>query len=165
MKMIYYLAAIVIFCFTSCHPPIVGQTHDVILVDCIRKENNFELAKTGLVRVGVGSGYKSDESTLRESYQTRRVKFQDMEQARSYFIKVFNEYVKPFNANSHLASVVKTYPFSSSNTEVRITFLGQNGGPVIPPYIAQIRNEGDSILLYTYDETGRTFTEVSRDRF
>jgi hypothetical protein len=133
------------------------QKQDVIIVDCIRKENNFGLAKqAGLVRAGVGNAYNPESGTIEEIYHTRKIKFENADLAVVFFKAVFNDYIKPLNSDKRLGSMVKSFPFSPENTTIQITFIDPHGIPVTAPHIARIRNEEGKILLFSYDsETGR----------
>ena len=151
MNTLILCCAIIVLGFTSCHKPVIGQGQGEIIVDCIRKENNFYLAKSGLVRIGLGNGYKPDAGTLSESYQTRKIRFTEPADARAYFMKVFNEYVKPFNADARLANLISCHPFTLDNTVLQITFIDERGKPQTSPYIARIRNTDTAICVYRYD--------------
>jgi hypothetical protein len=150
---------------TACHRPIIGQSQDVIIVDCIRKENNYNLATGGLVRIGKADAYDEVSGTLKESYQTRKIHFNNLDQARVYFVKIFNEYVKPFNANKRLKTMVKSFPFTSKNTEIEVTFIDGRSVPHAAPDIARIRNDFDRLLFYSYDPEKGTFDEIANELF
>jgi hypothetical protein len=135
----------------------------MIIVDSIRRQNNFNFAKSGLVRVGFGDAYNSDLGTLKENYQTRKVHFQKVEDARAYFIKVFNDYVKDLNADKRLAQLVKGHPFGPANTEIQITFLDEQGSPSSAPHIARIRNSQNTLIIYTYNPQEERYVQIAQE--
>ncbi len=165
MSKLFLKCIFLLMLFSSCHRPIIGQSQDVIIVDSIRKENNFGFAVKGLVRVGFSEPYSSDVGMLRESYQTRKVIFIKRDEARNYFVRIFNEYVKPFNANNRLKVLAKNFPFDPGNTEIQITFLDEHGTPPAPPYIARIRNSSGKILIYSYDSESGLYTQIADEPF
>jgi hypothetical protein len=132
------------------------MSQDGIAVDCIRKETTFSFAKRGLVRVGIGSHY---DGTLSETFQTRKVVFDNVDEARAYFITLFNDYIAPFNSDKRFSD----RPFSCENTSLQITFLTITGKPQEAPNIARIRNEGERIIAYSY--TGSAFVPISDEPF
>ena len=156
---------VIIFACTSCHTPMLTQSQDVIIVDAIRKENNFNFALRGLVRVGVGVAYDADNGTLKETYQTRKARLENIDAARNYFIGFYDDYIKPFNDNKLVGSLVKGYPFSPKNTEIQITFLDEQGTPVASPFIARIKNDHNRIIMYSYDSNSGRYQEINNESF
>jgi len=154
----------VFFAVTSCSAPRIAGQQDVLIVDCIRKKTNFDMAKEGLVRIGLGEAYKPDEGRIAESYQTRKIKFTSLEEAKAFFNKIFTKYLKPINEDKRLASLAKGYPFSASNTELEITFIDTRGTPLASPNIARVRNSGSSVILYTYDQETRRYLPIMEEK-
>ncbi len=157
MIRIIFQLSILLFLFSSCHVSKVVSQQDVLIVDCIRKKTNFDLTKEGLVRIGLGDAYNPDAGTIRESYQTRKLRFTTVDEAKSFFNKIFTQYISPINEDRRLASLAKGYPFTAKNTELEITFIDTRGSPLEEPHIARIKNSGDSLIIYSYDQERKRF--------
>lgn len=127
------------FLLASCHGPVIGQSQDELIVDCIRKQNNFLLAKEGVVRVG----FENASGTIKEYYETRKIRFQNQEEAKAYFLKIFERYIAALNADRRL----KNHPFSFANTSMQIAFLDSSGAPLKTPYIAKMYNDGNTVVM------------------
>ena len=141
----------------------IGQRQDVLVVDALRRENNFNFAVKGLVRVGMVDAYNPESGTLKETYQIRTKRFVKVDEARAFFIQIFDEYLDHMNADKNLAKLVKGYPFSSKNTEIQITILDEHGGPAGAPQIARIRNNDNSFIAYSYDKNDQRFIEIAQE--
>ncbi len=157
MIRIFSQLSLILFLFSSCHVAQMASQQDVLIVDCIRKKTNFDLTKEGLVRIGLGQAYNPDSGTIRESYHTRKLRFTNNAEAKAFFSKIFDQYIEPINADKRLASLSKGYPFTKENTEIEITFIDTKGSPLSEPHIARIKNSGDSLIIYSYDQERRQF--------
>jgi hypothetical protein len=160
LKVLFFL----VVC-TSCHGPVIGQSQDVIIVDTLRRQNNFTFAKNGLVRVGIVDAYNPDLGTLTETYQTRKMRFLTVDAARAFFVKTFAEYVAHFNADSRLCTLIKGHPFGAHNASIQITVLDEHGSPPNAPEIARIRNSQNTIIFYTYDKNQDKYTQIAQEPF
>jgi len=154
VKKIYLAAFVSLACFTSCHRPI--QSQDEIIVESIRKENNFDLAKLGLVRITVGDAYNRRQNTVHESYQTRKIQFSTVEDARAFFISVYNDYTKPFANDKRLKPI---------EIELQITFIDTRANPLLPPKIARLRNEGHTLHFYSFEDNTGRFMPIAQEAF
>lgn len=151
-----FLIASILLSLTSCHRPIIGQSQDEIIVECLRKENNFELAKRGLVRIGVGPAYNANLNTITESYQTRKIQFSTVDEARSFFVSVYNDYTKAFKDDKRLKPVT---------IELQITFIDTRAQPLVPPKIARVRNESGQLHFYSFDVSTGRFMPIAQEPF
>lgn len=154
VKKVYITTLLLILCFTSCHRAI--HSRDEIIVDSIRKENNFDLAKRGLVRITVGDAYNPTQNTIHENYQTRKIQFSTMDDARAFFLSVYNDYSKPFAHDKRLKPV---------EIELQITFIDTRANPLLPPKIARMRNEGRTLHFYSYEDNTKRFMPIAQEPF
>lgn len=150
---------------SACHGPTIGQRQDIIIVDCIRKENNFNFAKEGFVRIGRSDAYDTVAGKIKEFYQTRKKRFDSVAVVRPFFTKFFAEYVQPINQDKRLKSYFPEFPLTSKTVDIEITFLDDFAKPLQAPYIARVRNIGEKVIFYSYDETSNRFIEVDQEPF
>lgn len=156
--MILYLF-IALFFFTSCQHSPIGQSQDMIIVDSIRKETNWNFAKKGFVRLGRTEAYDPITSRIREFYQTRKMRFQSIETLRPFFKAFFQEYSKPFTDDKRLPKV------STENIELEITFLDEMANPLPSPQVAKVKNSGGKIFYYTFDEKAKSYILLNEETF
>lgn len=153
--------AIVLSVCCSCHGPVIGQRQDIIIVDCIRKEQNFALAKQGFVRIGKSEAYDSATGKIKEFYQTRKVRIENPEELKRFFWQFFANYVEPLNRDTRLKNYFSDFPLSTKNVEIEITFLDDFARPLVSPYIARVKNDAGEILLFSYDEKANRYTQLA----
>jgi len=156
---ILYLLFVIIF-FTSCSHSLISQGQDGIIVYAIRKEHNFTLATKGLLNQAKLDAYDKEQSKIRESYITKKYRFNSVATARDFFCNLFEEYIKPFNKDSRLK-----FPFTAHNVEIEVRFTDDQGLPLVLPSIAKVKNVAGLLYYYSYDSQTKEYRELAHENY
>lgn len=154
-QLLYFL---VIFGFCSC----VSSSYrkDFCIAEEIAARNSTQLQKQGLVPWAVGGSFRGTIRLIDRGYRTQKFRFDSIEQARFFIVKITEKFLQPFNENKEIRMYLHNFPFTAENLLFSVTFTDANQQPLLPPYIAKVLNPGGKLIYYQWDTTTNWYKEI-----
>jgi hypothetical protein len=142
-----------------------NSREDFDIANNIIAQNKRKLARDGFVLFGDGGSYRGTIRLILNDFETKNFRFQTVDETRRFFIQFFNDYAKPFNEDKRIRPTLHQYPITSKMLEFTIIFLGQDGQPLPPPYIAKVANQNGMIAYSSWDSKEQEFTTKHVEAF
>ncbi len=156
---------LLIFLATSCHnltPHGGGLTgpdekrKDFVTMDKIQYKIQNTLRKEGFYLTGSGGGGYPAINSIYNGYITRSYKLSSVDEARSLICRFMEMYLTAFNNEKSIRPYLATFPFTSQNIEITISFIDDNHDMLTQPYIEAVYCMRGVVTYCTGDKQGKS---------
>ena len=164
MRMILLLGGLVlILAFAGCLR--APARADFAIADGIIAANNKRLAKEGLECFGSGGAFPGTIRLISLSFNTKKYKFDSIEEARIFICRLFRDYARPFNEEKRIRPYLYRFPVDTSMLELSVFFQDEAGCDCSPPYLAYVQCAYGQIRYCQYNSKTQGYVLVYQEPF
>ncbi len=139
--------------------------HERALYRIVNKQDS-KFRKKGFIPIGRGGRFYPIVDTIYMAYITTKYRFKTIDEVRSFFVPLFEEYLQPLNDEASIRPYLQNYPLDARHLELAIRFAEADDSHVQLPWISNVSTTKYGDIVYMVQEPNKQGrTVIHRETF